>query len=214
MGAPTRVYLEVGTRRVFAAALDWPGWCRAGRDEAAALEALAGYADRYRTVADGAGIAFDSPGAFVVVERLEGSATTDFGAPGALPAADRAPVGADEAQRLATLVAAAWRALDGAAATALEVLRKGPRGGGRDRDAVVAHVVESEQGYARHLGVTARHARGTGADAVAARRRAVLAALTAGQPRPGDRWPARYAARRFAWHALDHAWEIEDRAPS
>ena len=26
-------------------------------------------------------------------------------------------------------------------------------------------------------------------------------------------WPPRYAARRIAWHALDHAWEIEDRVP-
>ncbi|HKA98202.1 MAG TPA: hypothetical protein VKD66_18215 [Streptosporangiaceae bacterium] len=25
-------------------------------------------------------------------------------------------------------------------------------------------------------------------------------------------WPARYAARRIAWHALDHAWEMEDRS--
>jgi hypothetical protein len=25
-------------------------------------------------------------------------------------------------------------------------------------------------------------------------------------------WPVRYAARRTAWHALDHAWEIEDRS--
>jgi hypothetical protein len=25
-------------------------------------------------------------------------------------------------------------------------------------------------------------------------------------------WPPRYAARRIAWHALDHAWEIEDRS--
>jgi hypothetical protein len=31
-------------------------------------------------------------------------------------------------------------------------------------------------------------------------------------PRGGKRWPARYAIRRSAWHALDHAWEIEDRA--
>jgi len=29
---------------------------------------------------------------------------------------------------------------------------------------------------------------------------------------PGKRWPPRYAARRIAWHALDHAWEIEDRS--
>ena len=31
-------------------------------------------------------------------------------------------------------------------------------------------------------------------------------------PRGGKRWPAPYAIRRSAWHALDHAWEIEDRS--
>jgi len=36
--------------------------------------------------------------------------------------------------------------------------------------------------------------------------------LPAKGPRGGDRWPARYAIRRSAWHALDHAWEIEDRS--
>jgi hypothetical protein len=30
-------------------------------------------------------------------------------------------------------------------------------------------------------------------------------------PRGGERWPALFAIRRSAWHALDHAWEIEDR---
>jgi len=25
-------------------------------------------------------------------------------------------------------------------------------------------------------------------------------------------WPQRYAARRIAWHALDHAWEMQDRS--
>jgi hypothetical protein len=25
-------------------------------------------------------------------------------------------------------------------------------------------------------------------------------------------WTVRYCVRRSAWHALDHAWEIEDRA--
>ena len=25
-------------------------------------------------------------------------------------------------------------------------------------------------------------------------------------------WGQRYAVRRSAWHALDHAWEIEDRS--
>jgi hypothetical protein len=31
-------------------------------------------------------------------------------------------------------------------------------------------------------------------------------------PRGGMRWTARKFARRLAWHAIDHAWEIEDRA--
>jgi len=31
-------------------------------------------------------------------------------------------------------------------------------------------------------------------------------------PRGGKRWTPRYFVRRSAWHALDHAWELEDRA--
>jgi hypothetical protein len=34
---PTDVYLEIGAKRTFAGALDWPGWCRSGGDEAAEL---------------------------------------------------------------------------------------------------------------------------------------------------------------------------------
>jgi hypothetical protein len=33
--------LEVTPKMSFASALDWPGWCRAGRDEGEALDALA-----------------------------------------------------------------------------------------------------------------------------------------------------------------------------
>jgi hypothetical protein len=39
----------------------------------------------------------------------------------------------------------------------------------------------------------------------------VLRAASDGSPIAGRRWPPRYAARRIAWHALDHTWEIEDR---
>jgi hypothetical protein len=31
-------------------------------------------------------------------------------------------------------------------------------------------------------------------------------------PRGGSRWLPRYFVRRLAWHDLDHAWEIGDRA--
>ena len=49
--AVVRVGLEAGAKWVFASALDWPGWCRRGRDEHAALDTLLNYADRYAAVA-------------------------------------------------------------------------------------------------------------------------------------------------------------------
>jgi hypothetical protein len=45
-----------------------------------------------------------------------------------------------------------------------------------------------------------------------------LTARAHGEPPPPNPrrtkplWVPRYAVRRSAWHALDHAWEIEDRA--
>jgi hypothetical protein len=40
----------------------------------------------------------------------------------------------------------------------------------------------------------------------------VLGRPSDGSPLADRKWTARYAARRIAWHALDHAWEIEDRS--
>ena len=54
------VCLEVTPKQTVASALDWPGWCRAGRDEGAALEALASYAERYAPVAKQAAVSFPS----------------------------------------------------------------------------------------------------------------------------------------------------------
>ncbi|MBK9179752.1 MAG: hypothetical protein IPM45_09320 [Acidimicrobiales bacterium] len=210
------VAIEAGKRRVFASALDWPGWCRSGRDEERAVEALAAASARYAVVASTAGVRF-APGArFEVVERLPGSATTDFGAPGEVAARDLEPLTAAEARRLAALVDASWRVFDEVVAAAPAELRKGPRGGGRDRDAIAAHVVEAEVAYARKLGLRppAPSAPG-GVGATAARRRAIVEALRSARAGGAtDRgWPPRYAARRIAWHVLDHAWEIEDRSP-
>ena len=214
--APIVVALEVGTRRVFASALDWPGWCRSGRDEALALEALAAAAGRYAAVAVRAGTPFPGAAAdFEVVERLPGTTTTDFGAPDAVAGADARPLSAVEAVRLAALVAAAWVEFDRVVAAAPAILRKGPRGGGRDRDAVVAHVVEAEGQYARRLGIRPDRVDAGDRAAVAALRQAITGALgaaRAGAPMVEGGWLPRYAARRIAWHALDHAWEIEDHS--
>jgi hypothetical protein len=218
------VSLEMGRRRVFASALDWPGWCRSGRDEQGALAELLAYGERYRaalgTLADG----FPQPthvSAFDVVEHLEGNATTDFGAPGIISESDRRPERAD-LQRLAGLLEACWDAFDAAVdAAAGAVLRKGPRGGGRDLDAIVAHVREADKSYLARLGVRYRKEEDDDPSAeMNGVRRAILDTLSSfsrGEPPPRTTrartlWPPPYFVRRSAWHALDHAWEIEDRA--
>jgi hypothetical protein len=203
------IYLEVGAKRVFASAVDWPGWCRSGRDEAGAQAALGAYLDRYRPVAKMAGLQPPTvAGGFRVAERVKGNATTDFGAPGVPSKADSKPLSARERERQAALVSACWETLDLAAASAPAELRKGPRGGGRDRDKILQHVLGAESAYASALGAKLREPAFSDRAAVGAFRSALLEALAA----DGGKWPARYAARRIAWHALDHAWEIEDRS--
>lgn len=120
------VYLEIGKRKVFACAVDWPGWCRSAKTEEAALEALAGYADRYREVADEAGVRFPARSDVEVVERLAGDATTDFGAPGAIPELDRITLTAAQGKRLAALVQAVWIGFDRTAKRALARPLRGP----------------------------------------------------------------------------------------
>src|SRR5215472_7694099 len=73
------VYLEIGRTRTFAVALDWPGWCRSGRDEAGALQALCDYGPRYAHALQQTQLQFRAPSqvsALGVVERLAGNATT------------------------------------------------------------------------------------------------------------------------------------------
>jgi hypothetical protein len=213
-GAATRVYLEVGRKKTFAMALDGPGWGRSGKTGADALDALARYAPRYAVVASRAGLDFAAVDAapLVVVEEVSGDATTDFGAPGAFATSDTEEVTESEARRLAALVRAAWDVLAEAVDAAPAELRKGPRGGGRDRDPMVAHVLDAEAAYARKIGVRHKPPALGDAAAIEALRTDILAAIEAGAV--GSTWPIRYAARRIAWHALDHAWEMADRVPA
>jgi hypothetical protein len=211
-GSVTEVYLEAGNRRVFACAWQWPGWCRPGRDDEAALAALAAAAPRYAEVCARAGLPFDPVAAvamFEISERVKGTATTDFGALDVAAALDSQPVPARETERLATLIQTAWDFFEQTAATAPALLRKGPRGGGRDRDQIVAHVRETEVLHARMLGLRERPFPPDDIAAVERVRAAVLAEIRTGAastPRP-----VRFVCRRTAWHALDHAWEIQDK---
>ena len=152
---PINVYLEIGQKRTFAGALDWPGWCRVGRDETAALQALGDYGPRYARVLHAAQIEFQpppDPSMFAVIERFAGNATTDFGAPDVGPASDTMPLADDDLQRFQALLRACWQAFDGAVQSAAgKELRKGPRGGGRDLETIVEHVLGADVSYLGRL---------------------------------------------------------------
>jgi hypothetical protein len=213
MTDPIAVLVETTRLKSFASALDWPGWSRSGKTSEAAVEALLAYADRYAAVAKAAGRPLPSRLEVDVVETLEGDAATAFGVPSQIAQRDRSAMTAAGATRRADLVVAAWRTFDHVAAGAPAELRKGPRGGGRDTAKVIAHVVAADHGYTRELGVRIPAPDPADRDAVAALRAAMLEVLrrpSAGEPIV-KRWTTAYAARRIAWHALDHAWEIEDR---
>ena len=209
------VAIEGTGKKVFASALDWPGWSRSGKTEEAAIEALLAYVPRYEPVARAAGLPFPATFEVDIAERLDGGSGTEFGVPSRPTAADERPVDATEADRLASIVEAAWSTFDRIAAGAPAELRKGPRGGGRDRDKMVGHVIEADGSYAREIGLKIRYPAPTDRAAVEALRAQVLEILrqpSDGSPLADRKWPARYAARRIAWHALDHAWEMEDRS--
>ena len=218
-----RVVLEVAGKRSFASAIDWPGWSRGGRTEEDALEALLAYAPRYAAVARRAKVALRPPATargLDVVERIKGDGGTEFGVPGKPAAAEDGQISAAELKRLLALLKASWSVFDSAAKKAVGVeLTKGPRGGGRELAKIIEHVHEAEVAYLGQLG-SRPPAAGDDARRMARLRRAFADALTAvatgkpiNDPRNTKRpWTPRYAARRAAWHVLDHAWEIQDRS--
>ena len=167
---------------------------------------------------------FPAAVAFEVVERVPGGPATAFAAPECrrpfpqiTAEAERAAVAPAAARRLAGLVSAAWAAFDQIAAASPAELRKGPRGGGRDRDQIIGHVIGADTAYARKLGVKHKQPATGDTAATALLREAIAAVLGApsnGSPVVPGGWTPRYAARRIAWHVLEHAWEMQDRADS
>lgn len=215
--------IEAGSKRTFACATAWPGWCRQGGDEDAAMQALDAYRPRYASALKTTGVPFGGiRGSLRVAERTGGNATTDFGAPDGVYELDAEAISAREWARLRRVLEACWAAFDRAVTAAEGIeLTKGPRGGGRDLGSIVGHVVGAEVSYLRTL--TGRGVQVDDDDPWSAREReraAVLGGLDLAKagglpergPRDGVLWTPRRFLRRTAWHVVDHAWEIEDRA--
>ena len=211
-----KVSIEQADKKAFATAVDWPGWSRSGKTEELAVENLIAYAERYAAIARAAGEPFDADNVDLeVVERIGGGGATDFGVPEQVTGQDRRPVSGDDGERLAALVRAAWDAFDAISRKAPEELRKGPRGGGRDTSKVVDHVFGAEQAYAKNMAIKRKEfptSDRAALDDLRGEMLEVLRSETDGSPIAGKKWPTRYGAHRIAWHALDHAWEIQDRS--
>jgi hypothetical protein len=205
-------------KRNLACAFDWPGWDRYAKTEEQALAVLDAYRPRYAKVADLAGLRgeFDRAGPLTVVEHVVGNAMTDFYGVSAIAAGpEREPMTAADCERKIALLRAAWAALDDAAARVSPELRKGPRGGGRERDEIVRHVNGTEIfEYGKKVGVRTPLEAREDPEALRVHREALCAGIREFNARgaaAGSWWTVQFLIRRAAWHMLDHAWELEDR---
>ncbi len=221
---PVQIYLEVGTTKTFACAIQWPGWCRSGRDEKAAIEALLAYTGRYAKIVSTAGLAFELPRSiedFAILERIKGNYATNFGVPDLPIPSDNTALSEAHIDRFSKILKACWLVFDQTARSAEgKELRKGPRGGGRELEGIINHVARAEKGYLRHLGWDGQlpderdirhwmdHVHIEILEGILAANRGEYPPVG---PHGGKHWPVAYFIRRLAWHVVDHAWEIEDR---
>jgi len=216
-----RVLLEIGPKgkRSVASSMDWPGLERWGRTEDEAIDRLVAYVPRYAPVAERVGLRseFASQTTPHVVERTPGNTSTDWWGIAHVPSVIEAePLTDEELERRIGLMQATWSYFDDAAGASTTPLTRGPRGGGRERDQIVRHVYASERhNFWRKVGIREDdEARLTPQELADFRDRFVAAIREYhAEGQPARRWPLRFLIRRTAQHAMDHAWELEDRKP-
>ena len=199
--------------------IDWPGWSRGAKTAKTALLTMEAYRDRYRPIAALAGLSreFDDAGRLKVVEEKVGTGSTDFWGISFSPSMrERRPLREAELDRAIALLQACWKYFDRVAARVSSEMRKGPRGGGRDRDRIIRHTIRTEsEDFARQVGL--RIDEGAALTPAGLRRHrktyvAAMRAYNAGQvPKPMRSWTLAFLIRHSAFHTLDHAWEMEDK---
>jgi hypothetical protein len=218
---PVRTVIERGPKgkRSVAFSLDWQGWSRGAKSADLALETLESYRERYRPVAGLAGMAreFDAAGPLEIVEDKVGTGSVDFWGISFSPAAtEHGPMGEAELERGFTLLRACWTFFDGVAARVSAEMRKGPRGGGRDRDKIIRHTVRTEsEDFAKQVGLRIPEGAALTPDGLRQHRESYLDAMRAYNAGEVERkmrsWTLAFLIRHSAYHMLDHAWEMEDK---
>jgi hypothetical protein len=218
---PVRTVIERGPKdkRSVAFSIDWPGWSRGAKTAEVALETLEAYRDRYRPIAALAGLTqeFDDAGRLKVVEEKVGTGSTDFWGISFSPSAlERRAMREEKLDRAITLLQACWTYFDRVAARVSPEMRKGPRGGGRDRDRIIRHTIRVEsEDFAKQVGLRIDEGAALTPAGLRRHRKAYVAALrayNAGEVEKRMRsWTLPFLIRHSAFHTLDHAWEMEDK---
>jgi hypothetical protein len=214
-----RVLVEQPTRgkRWVAVAADWPGFERGGKSEDEALQKLARYVPRYLSVARRArlGSELEAQTDLVVIGRYPGVGSTDFWGISFAPSPlDREPFDAPAFDRQVRLLRAAWDEFDDTAARVSPELRPGARGGGRSRDQIVRHVLANEGGeFSKRVMAKSELEDLLTPGGLAHHRDRYVEAMRAwyAEGKPLGKWTIPYLLRHTAYHALDHAWEMQDR---
>jgi hypothetical protein len=218
---PVRTVIERGPKgkRSVAFSLDWPGWSRGAKTPELAVATLESYRERYRPVAVGAGLggAFAAAGPLEIVEDRVGNGSTDFWGISFSPStAERGPMSDEELDRGIALLQACWAFFDGVAARVSPEMRKGPRGGGRDRDRIIRHTIRTEsEFFAKQVGLRIPEEAALNPEGLRQHRESYIAAMrayNAGEVKRRMRsWTLPFLIRHSAYHTLDHAWEMEDK---
>jgi hypothetical protein len=214
-----RVLVEQPTRgkRWVAVAADWPGFERGGKSEDEALQKLARYVPRYLSVAKRVrlGSELEAQTDLVVIGRYPGVGSTDFWGISFAPSPlDREPFDAPAFDRQVRLLRAAWDEFDDTAARVSAELRPGARGGGRSRDQIVRHVLANEGGeFSKRVMAKSELEDLLTPGGLAHHRDRYVEAMRAwyAEGKPLGKWTIPYLLRHTAYHALDHAWEMQDR---
>jgi len=218
---PVRTVIEHGPKekKSVAFSIDWPGWSRGAKTPEQALEMLESYRERYRPVASLAGMAaeFNAAGPLEIVEDRIGPGSTDFwGISYAASSTEHDPMDDAALERGITLLRACWEYFEGVAARVSPEMRKGPRGGGRDRDRIIRHVIRTEsEDFAKQVGLRIPEEAALRPEGLLQHRKDYVAALrayNAGEvARRMRSWTLAFLIRHSAYHTLDHAWEMEDK---
>jgi hypothetical protein len=218
---PIRTVIERGPKgkRSVAFSLDWPGLSRGAKSPELALETLESYRERYRPIADLARMAseFDAAGPIEVVEDRVGTGSVDFWGISFSPSStEHGPMSEAEFERAITLLKASWAFFDSVAARVSPEMRKGPRGGGRDRNRIIRHTIRTEsEDFAKQVGLRIPEEAALTPDGLRQHRQTYVAAMQAYNAGEIERrmrsWTLPFLIRHSAFHTLDHAWEMEDK---